>query len=81
MIQIQTVILITILAHAMAARKMDFNNTSGFEEGSFFRCKSGEVISVVTKCDSVIDCLDASDETDCEFNSSGNGTLTIRKCS
>lgn len=37
-----------------------------FEEGSFFRCGTGEWISVIAKCDTVIDCLDASDEINCD---------------
>jgi hypothetical protein len=41
-----------------------FGNAS-FKDGSFFRCKSNDLISVIARCDEVIDCFDASDELDC----------------
>lgn len=40
------------------------NNTE-LDDGSFFRCKSNDMISIIARCDNVIDCFDASDELDC----------------
>ncbi|XP_060596877.1 low-density lipoprotein receptor-related protein 2-like [Ruditapes philippinarum] len=40
-------------------------------EGSYFQCGSKEWISIAAKCDTVIDCLDASDEIDCLRNNAG----------
>lgn len=34
-------------------------------------CGTGEWISVIAKCDTVIDCLDASDETGCNLKTVG----------
>ncbi|XP_053380141.1 very low-density lipoprotein receptor-like [Mercenaria mercenaria] len=47
--------------------KTTYDNTtnstkSSFEIGSYFRCKTQEWISILAKCDGVIDCFDASDE-------------------
>ncbi|XP_060586516.1 uncharacterized protein LOC132742201 [Ruditapes philippinarum] len=41
------------------------------EEGSYFQCGSKEWISIAAKCDTVIDCLDASDEIYCLRNNAG----------
>ncbi|XP_060577187.1 uncharacterized protein LOC132734464 [Ruditapes philippinarum] len=40
-------------------------NVSVDEGGNYHQCGSKEWISIAAKCDSVIDCLDASDEIDC----------------
>ncbi|XP_060607617.1 uncharacterized protein LOC132759785 isoform X2 [Ruditapes philippinarum] len=40
-------------------------NVSVDEGGNYYQCGSKEWISMAAKCDTVIDCLDASDEIDC----------------
>jgi hypothetical protein len=50
--------------------------------GAYFRCKhSREWISMLAKCDDIIDCLDASDEVRCLHGNIGNlfGSLDFCK--
>ncbi|XP_053380351.1 very low-density lipoprotein receptor-like [Mercenaria mercenaria] len=43
-----------------------------FELSSYFRCATLEWISIIAKCDGVIDCFDASDEIGCYSENIGN---------
>jgi hypothetical protein len=47
-------------------------NVTAAEEENYHLCGSKEWISIAAKCDTVIDCLDASDEIDCIRRSTGD---------
>jgi hypothetical protein len=34
---------------------------------AYFRCGSGEFVSIIARCDRVKDCLDTSDEVNCTY--------------
>lgn len=49
------------------------------EQGLLFQCNNRELISMLSKCDGIIDCLDASDEINCSIYTGSYNNLMQKR--